>query len=77
MAKRDNPFVFLISSDLAPSQFEKHLHDMIDAHLDMTEGLSPKSIQFTDKYDYLLTPDLLVKQYVNNQISNDELRNSI
>jgi ATP-dependent Lhr-like helicase len=71
---RRNPFAFLISSEFSPAQFDKHLCEMIDTHIDMAEGLQPEDLPFTDKYDYRLTPKLLVKQYVNNQISIGEIK---
>jgi ATP-dependent Lhr-like helicase len=71
---RENEYCFHISSKLSVKAFAAELHTIIQT-LESPESLiSPERIPYTDKYDYLLPPSLLIKQYAANMLDVDELK---
>jgi ATP-dependent Lhr-like helicase len=74
---RENEYVFRILSGLEPELFAAELRRLIENPGKPENLLEPDRIPFTDKYDYLLPPRLLLKQYAANMLDHEELKNLI
>ena len=69
-----NPYAFRIASGFTSERFRRMLNYQISIIDDPESLLDTKRIPYTDKYDYLLTPGLLKKQYAANMLSIEELK---
>jgi ATP-dependent Lhr-like helicase len=72
--ERENEYALSISSKLGIDIFEEVLTGIIDTVNNPEELLDPGRIPYTDKYDYLLPPGLLLKQYAANMLDLEEAR---
>jgi ATP-dependent Lhr-like helicase len=68
---REGEQVFRIASPLPVPEFRARLTGILDR--DLPPETITVDIPLTDKYDYLLPPDLLRKQYVANMLDMGEL----
>ncbi|MFP3088836.1 DEAD/DEAH box helicase [Treponema sp. TIM-1] len=69
---REKEYIFRITSELSVSELRNRLKSIFD------QGIPPEyaaagDIPLTDKYDYLLPPELRRKQYAANMLNMDEL----
>jgi ATP-dependent Lhr-like helicase len=76
--EEQNQFVFRIESKLKPREFGKEL-ELIAKNLEgkLQTLLDTADIPFMDKYDYLLSPGLLAKQYAANMLEAGELKSLV
>ena len=72
-----NPYAFRIVSDFTSERFRRMLNYQISIIDDPESLLETKRIPYTDKYDYLLPPGLLKKQYAANMLSIEELKSYV
>jgi ATP-dependent Lhr-like helicase len=71
--ERENEFALRIHCKLPPAEFQRTL-DRIIGQTENAEALAdPSKIPLTDKFDYLLPPSLLLKQYAANLLGLEEL----
>ncbi|MDR0718133.1 MAG: DEAD/DEAH box helicase [Treponema sp.] len=72
--EEQNQFVFYIKSKLTPGEFGTELALIAKDIAGKLQTLPDTAeIPLTDKYDYLLPPELLVKQYAANMLEAGEL----
>jgi hypothetical protein len=71
---RENDFVIRINSKLPPEEFQRALDRIINETESADALADPSKIPLTDKFDYLLPPGLLLKQYAANMLDLEELR---
>ncbi|AEF81438.1 DEAD/DEAH box helicase [Leadbettera azotonutricia] len=70
--ERKNEYALSISSKLGIDMFEEILLGIINTVKNPEEMLDSARIPYTDKYDYLLPPELLLKQYAANMLDLEE-----
>ncbi|MCL1927535.1 MAG: DEAD/DEAH box helicase [Treponema sp.] len=75
VSMEDNELYFNITTKLTQDEFRSLLIEILrkainsfDNNTENSELLGHKEIPYTDKYDYLLPPELLKKQYVANML---------
>ncbi|MDR1506617.1 MAG: DEAD/DEAH box helicase [Treponema sp.] len=69
--EREGDFYFTVKTRHDEETFIKTLAEEAGALRESGGSLFPKTIPFTDKYDYLLPEKLLVKQYTANMLDTD------
>jgi hypothetical protein len=81
-SQQENPYAYRITSRLSLERFQAELQRIVlrlNNPIDKNRQapaetlIEAKRIPFTDKYDYLLPPRLLVKQYAANMLDVGEL----
>jgi ATP-dependent Lhr-like helicase len=70
--ERENEYALNINSKLNRDIFEESLRGIINTLKNPEELLDPARIPYTDKYDYLLPTELLLKQYGANMLDLTE-----
>jgi ATP-dependent Lhr-like helicase len=78
---RKNDFALRVSSRIPLGEFEKEMGNLIRAlpppgeaaRAALADLLDPDKLPYINKYDYLLPPRLLVKQYAANMLAPEEL----
>jgi ATP-dependent Lhr-like helicase len=73
-ARRENEYAFSVDSRLSAPAFKEQLGNLAARLDDPRELLGEEKIPFTEKYDYLLPPELLRKQYAANMLDLEELK---
>jgi ATP-dependent Lhr-like helicase len=78
-AERENEFALRVNTKLAPEDFLGKLRAIIDGPGKPEELMDlpkiPQSkIPLTEKFDYLLPPDLLLKQFAANMLDMEDLK---
>jgi hypothetical protein len=75
--RRENDFVLEVRSLLDLAAFKQTLEKIITALLagdpPLETLIKPNKLPFIDKFDRLLPPSLLLKQYVANMLDPEEL----
>jgi ATP-dependent Lhr-like helicase len=74
---RVNDYVLNIKSALPPEAFWHTLLDLAAEEREALSLLEGARIPLADKYDYLLSPELLARQYGANMLALDELREAL
>ncbi|MCL2831648.1 MAG: DEAD/DEAH box helicase [Treponema sp.] len=69
-----NPYIFRITSGLEINEFGNELNKIILSAAGAETLVKADQIPYTDKYDYLLPPNFMVKQYAANMLSMEELK---
>ncbi|MDR1566057.1 MAG: DEAD/DEAH box helicase [Treponema sp.] len=70
--EQENHYAFRISSKLDIPDFQRELQCAAEEGGNPETLVDPERIPYTDKYDYLLPQDLLVKQYAANMLDPQE-----
>jgi ATP-dependent Lhr-like helicase len=68
---RENDYIFLLGSDLPAGELKARLKTALASPF--LPGYTPPTVPLTGKYDYLLPPDLRLKQYTASRLSFEEL----
>ena len=71
--EQENPYAYRIASGMAAEDFQNELKRIIGNTANAETLVNPERIPFTDKYDYLLPPKFLIKQYAANMLCLAEL----
>jgi ATP-dependent Lhr-like helicase len=74
---RINEYALNIKTALDPRRFWQTLLDLAGEEREPWSLLEASKIPLAGKYDYLLPPQLLVKQYGANMLALDELRETL
>jgi hypothetical protein len=69
---RENDYAFFISSALPVPAFREALGRVISGIRDIEALIDPAEVPLSGKFDELLPPRLLVKQYAANMLENPE-----
>jgi ATP-dependent Lhr-like helicase len=69
--EEETELYFHIVTKLGLPEFRSKLSAVCQKSL--SESIRPKELPYTDKYDYLLPPDLLAKQYAANMLDKEAL----
>jgi ATP-dependent Lhr-like helicase len=76
--EQENPFAFRLRSKLPVERFSEHFNSELKRVItdlqNPEELVDERRIPFTDKYDYLLPPRLLIKQFAANMLDIMELK---
>jgi hypothetical protein len=78
-ADRENEFVIRVNTGLSPGDFMGKLEGLIEGVKSGGELLDPSvipasKIPLTEKFDYILPPPLLLKQFAANMLDMGELK---
>ena len=67
-------YSYFIRSRLSLPVFQRELVAVLQEPISLEKLVNPKDVLPIDKYDYLLPTDLLIKQYVQNMLDLNEIR---
>jgi len=67
-------YSYFIRSGLSLQAFQKELAAVLQEPISLEKLVNAKDVLPIDKYDYLLPTDLLIKQYVQNMLDLNEIR---